>query len=120
SFVAALDSVEERILTAIGSRASSRPMKSTQSNVRKLREKPSMRLSQMRDIAGCRVVVEGGAEQNAALERLRVALPDARVSDHRVTAPASGYRAVHLEVRSLDRRVEIQVRTRLEDQWANL
>lgn len=52
----------------------------------------------------------------AALRRL---FPDAKTQDRRED-PSHGYRAVHIIVRTLDMAVEIQVRTQLQDLWAQL
>jgi putative GTP pyrophosphokinase len=55
-FRPAYDAVVDRLRTELGIETSGRPAKSTAAIVDKLR-RGSMRLTQMQDIAGCRVVV---------------------------------------------------------------
>ncbi len=71
----------------------------------------------MQDIAGCRVVVTGTAEQLALLGILTSLYPDAAVFDRR-SKPSHGYRAIHVVVPHGARWVEIQVRTLLQQRWA--
>ncbi|MFM7459519.1 MAG: hypothetical protein ACKO15_01560, partial [Burkholderiales bacterium] len=86
--------------------------------VEKLRRE-STRLSQMQDIAGCRVLVKDLKSQNALVEQLVAAFIDVVIVDRRAQ-PSHGYRAVHLVVTSESRTVEIQVRTSLQHFWALL
>jgi ppGpp synthetase/RelA/SpoT-type nucleotidyltranferase len=95
-----------------------RAAKSTSSVIEKLRRE-SIRLSQVQDLAGCRIVVRDVAEQNAVVASLRKAFPEATIIDRRA-APSHGYRAVHVVVRASGRLVEIQVRTELQHLWAEL
>lgn len=91
--------------------------KSNQSIIEKLRRQ-STRLSQMQDIAGCRLVVEGPMQQRQLLESLLSRFPGAEIHDRRAK-PSNGYRAVHLVVQHVDEQhVEIQLRTELQDLWA--
>jgi ppGpp synthetase/RelA/SpoT-type nucleotidyltranferase len=73
-----------------------RPAKSTTSITEKLRRE-SIRLSQVQDIAGCRVVVANIAAQDQAVTMLRDAFVEVRVMDRRKN-PSHGYRAVHVIV----------------------
>jgi putative GTP pyrophosphokinase len=95
---------------------STRPAKSTVSIVRKLRRE-SIRLSQMQDIAGCRLVVSSIQEQDALVRGLRAEHPDWHVHDRRVR-PSHGYRAVHLVATVGGKPIEIQVRTAMQHGWA--
>jgi putative GTP pyrophosphokinase len=95
---------------------SGRPAKSTTAIVDKLK-RSSMRLSQMQDIAGCRVVVADMPAQNSTVDRLIAAFPTATVVDRR-KKPSHGYRAVHVVVKPAQRAVEIQIRTQLQQLWA--
>jgi putative GTP pyrophosphokinase len=97
---------------------SARPAKSTIAIVEKLRRE-SIRLSQIQDIAGCRLVVRNIAEQRQLAEVLSVKFTTAQVFD-RTVQPSFGYRAIHLIVRVDSFRVEIQVRTLLQHLWAQL
>ena len=85
--------------------------------VEKLR-RMTTRLSGIEDIAGCRVVLPTMREQHEMFARIRAELEVVRDRDYQ-TAPRDGYRALHVVVRAQGRPVEVQVRTELEDQWAN-
>ena len=98
--------------------ASGRPAKSTTAIVEKLK-RGSMRLSQMQDIAGCRIVVDDTLVQNAVVSRLATMFPSTTIMDRR-DRPSHGYRAVHIIVRPHKRPIEIQVRTVLQHLWAEL
>jgi putative GTP pyrophosphokinase len=93
-----------------------RPAKSTTAIVRKLKRE-SIRLSQIQDIAGCRIIVQDVVEQNKTLEILRGLFPDANPLDRRIH-PSHGYRAIHLVPRVNGRPVEIQLRSELQHFWA--
>lgn len=95
-----------------------RPAKSTTSIIEKL-HRESIRLSQVQDIAGCRIVVPTMAEQEKVVASLRTIFPDASVIDRRAT-PSYGYRAIHIVVRIDNMLVEIQVRTESQHFWAEL
>ena len=58
SFRASYDAVVDRVRTELNLEVSGRPAKSTSAIVDKLR-RSSMRLTQMQDIAGCRIAVAG-------------------------------------------------------------
>jgi putative GTP pyrophosphokinase len=111
------DSVVDRIRTELGLQASGRPAKSTAAIVDKLR-RGSMRLTQMQDIAGCRIVVPDITTQSQLVGQLETMFKVA-VIDRRAK-PSHGYRAIHLIVRSTDLPVEIQLRTDLQHVWAEL
>jgi len=95
-----------------------RPAKSTASLIEKLRRE-SIRLTQVQDIAGCRLVVADVSEQDRVVASLRALFPRAGVIDRRAN-PSYGYRAVHVIVHILGKLVEIQVRTSLQHLWAEL
>lgn len=78
-----------------------------------------MRLSQMQDIAGCRLVVQDIFAQDLVVEQLKGTLPSASVIDRR-KQPSHGYRAVHVIATVRGKPVEIQVRTELQHLWAQL
>lgn len=87
----------------------------------KLRRESGIQLPNIQDVAGVRVEAEMTlAEQDA------VALEIARMFDHDLDAVKdrrdgehSGYRAVHVWLRLPAGRVEVQIRTHLQSQWAN-
>ncbi len=92
--------------------------KSTPSIVEKLRRE-SIRLSQVQDIAGCRVIVTNIAQQEKLANELRSDFPSMIIVDRRKT-PSHGYRAVHIIVEVGGKHVEIQARTALQHQWAEI
>lgn len=100
---------------ALGLEASGRPAKSTTAIVEKL-NRGSMRLSQMQDVAGCRVIVADTLVQDGVVGQITT-LFSSTVMDRR-QQPSHGYRAVHVVVRPRRRPIEIQVRTVLQHLWA--
>jgi hypothetical protein len=92
--------------------------KSTRSIVEKLRRE-SIRLSQMQDIAGCRVVVLHVMQQDQFVASLKNDFPGAFVIDRR-DKPSYGYRAVHIIAEISGKPIEIQVRSSLQHLWAEL
>ncbi len=95
-----------------------RPAKSTSSIAEKLRRE-SIRLSQVQDIAGCRVVISDVLAQDQTIATLNETFSDARIVDRRIN-PSYGYRAVHVIVAHDQLSVEIQIRTSLQHFWAEL
>ncbi len=92
--------------------------------VRKLvREHPRVQLSTMEDIAGARTVVSSVDEARALAERWRgttTGYPIRRDRDYVDDPPESGYRAIHLVLQHKERLVEVQIRTRIQNAWAEL
>ncbi len=95
-----------------------RPAKSTPSIIEKLKRE-SIRLSQMQDIAGCRLIVDNVMAQESLADAVMRLFPGAQKIDRR-SNPSHGYRAIHLMVKPADRAVEIQIRTELQHLWAQL
>jgi putative GTP pyrophosphokinase len=96
-----------------------RPSKATPSIVAKLKRQPTLKLSQIQDIAGLRLLAMDRKSQNVWCEEIRKLFPEGKLSDRR-EKPSFGYRALHLVVKRLDKAVEIQIRTRLQHMWAEL
>ena len=94
-------------------------LKRPESVIAKLNRDSRIRLSRMQDIAGCRLVMDSKAEQDATYARLQADFDIYRAYDIREN-PHSGYRAVHVVIRRDDRFVEVQVRTRSQREWARL
>jgi len=76
-----------------------------------------MRLSQVQDIAGCRLIVANVRAQDRAIQLLGRACPNSVIVDRRAN-PCHGYRAVHVIARISEHSVEIQLRTTLQHLWA--
>jgi len=85
--------------------------------VEKLRREKT-RLSEMQDIAGLRIVrsMSWNAQSNY-VHKIEALFPDARTIDRR-RKPSHGYRAVHVITRVDGYLVEIQVRSVLQNLWA--
>jgi len=118
SFSEAYEFVVSGIRDELGLEPTGRPAKSTTSISEKLLRE-SIRLTQMQDIAGCRLVVSEIANQERVVTSLTKLFPQAPVVDRRAR-PSHGYRAVHVIVILGNKPVEIQVRTALQHVWAEL
>lgn len=110
--------VEDILANKLNYRLTGRPAKSTLAIIEKLRRESS-RLSQVQDIAGCRIVAENVRVQDDICETIKVMLSDVTVVDRR-EKPTNGYRAVHLIARHKGWPVEIQVRSQLQHAWAEI
>ena len=71
------------------------------------------------DFAGRRVVCRDLAEQDDLVRRVADNIPNCEVVDRR-KVPSYGYRAVHVLVTVEGRTVELQVRTALQHDWAQV
>jgi ppGpp synthetase/RelA/SpoT-type nucleotidyltranferase len=118
SFAPAYRMVVETLKNALKLKPTGRPWKSTSSISDKLRRE-SLRLRQMQDIAGCRVIVGDVVTQDEVMGRLVKAFEEMSVIDRR-KSPSHGYRAVHVIVRQSGIPVEVQIRTELQHSWALL
>jgi ppGpp synthetase/RelA/SpoT-type nucleotidyltranferase len=118
SFGEAYESTVRRIRERLQLEPSGRPAKSTASIVEKLLRE-SIRLTQIQDIAGCRIVVANTSAQDRAVASLLAAFPAASVVDRRAS-PSHGYRAVHVIVQVSETLVEVQVRSALQHRWAEM
>ena len=98
-----------------------RKRKTQQSIVDKLRRQPRLRLPQMQDIAGCRIVIQGGSQR---AEEMNILLMDAFGQNQwqidSKNRHADGYRAIHIVAKEDKKFYEIQLRTYAQDVWANL
>jgi putative GTP pyrophosphokinase len=107
-----------RTLQDLGQSPTARPAKTIPSIVEKLRRE-SVRLSQMQDVAGCRIVVNDIVQQDQFVESLKTAFPAAILVDRREN-PSYGYRAVHVIAQITEKAVEVQVRSSLQHLWAEV
>jgi ppGpp synthetase/RelA/SpoT-type nucleotidyltranferase len=118
SFTPAYEIVVGTIRKDLALEPTGRPAKSTTSISDKLRRE-SIRLTQIQDIAGCRLTVTDIAEQDSVVQTLTNLFDKTTIVDRR-QRPSHGYRAVHVIVSCLDKMIEIQVRTSLQHLWAEL
>lgn len=118
SFSNAYEIIVGTIRQKLGLEPTGRPAKSTTSISEKLLRE-SIRLTQMQDIAGCRLIVSDIAEQEHVVASLAEEFPHSIIVDRR-QKPSHGYRAVHVVASHDHRLVEIQVRTALQQLWAEL
>lgn len=89
--------------------------------VDKLSRHPNMDLTRMEDIGGCRITLPDQRHVNDVVRKLRKNWNRSitRHRDYVANPKPDGYRAHHLVVERKRRKVEVQVRTRLQDLWAN-
>jgi putative GTP pyrophosphokinase len=85
----------------------------------KLIRLPTMNLATMGDIGGVRAVVPDQEAAYHVTRRLREDWPITRYSDYVAKPKADGYRALHLISKHHGRLIEVQIRTPLQDDWAN-
>lgn len=78
-----------------------------------------MKLSRMEDIGGCRVVVPDMDVSRDLARRLKKNWMVKRDRDYAAKPKPDGYRARHLVAIKDGRFVEVQIRTVLQDYWAN-
>lgn len=116
SFTPGYEQVLDTIKRNLASEPTGRPAKSTTSIIEKL-QRESIRLTQIQDIAGCRLVVPDASAQEQTVDQLRGALAQVSVVDRR-SNPSHGYRAVHVIAIADGKPIEIQVRTLLQHLWA--
>jgi hypothetical protein len=121
AYQAAENEVQTR-LRALGYAATSRT-KTTGVLIEKLRREKSS-LKSVQDVAGARIVCDGDRDlQDETVAAVVSAFSDGtravKIRDRRVE-PSHGYRAVHIVVSVQDLPVEIQVRTKAQDQWAQI
>lgn len=98
-----------------------RKRKTQQSIVDKLHRQPKLRLPQMQDIAGCRIVLQSGTDQAQCINNLLVkAFENELWPVQSKERQAKGYRAIHIIVKQGKQFYEIQLRTFGQDVWANV
>lgn len=115
----ALDECADLALGQYETEVASR-LKAIDSVVGKLSRK-ALPLSQMQDVAGCRLTVPTLQDMATARRWLVDRLDVEREKDYTTGGHKNGYRALHLIVRASDGRyVEIQIRTQVQHAWANL
>jgi hypothetical protein len=99
-------------------------LKSASTLIDKLRRHRSSSLKTVQDLAGARIVIPGRLrDQDHARYQIIHAFEDDRFSpriDDRRMTPSAGYRAVHVIVKQDGLPVEIQIRTELQNLWAQV
>jgi Region found in RelA / SpoT proteins len=121
-YQAVTDTVQER-LRSLGFEPTTRGFKSTGTMVDKLR-RTHLSLKDIHDLGGARIVIDGGRlDQDRAVGRIMQAFegcPKPPLKIDRREEPSHGYRAVHVIVYEESTPMEIQVRTKLQDTWAQI
>ena len=84
----------------------------------KLQREPTIRLSTMQDVGGCRAVLSSIDEIRRVERRLKKNRPPVRVSDYIAEPRDSGHRGVHVIVEYDNRMIEVQLRTQVMHKWA--
>ena len=118
SYHPAYDAVVRKIEAELQLKPTGRPAKSTIALIEKLRRE-SIRLTQVQDIAGCRLTVEDAVEQDQIVNAVARVFEQVSIVDRR-ERPSYGYRAVHIIVNLDGKLIEVQVRTKLQHHWAEL
>jgi putative GTP pyrophosphokinase len=85
----------------------------------KLVRMPDTKVARMEDIGGCRAVLRTPAEAAGVLRRIQRRWEVARLRNYVTSPKASGYRAVHVITTRDDRRIEVQLRTHGQQEWAD-
>lgn len=96
-----------------------RQTKTKQSIKDKLKRLPKMQLSRIQDIRGCRIVTEEGLEKIKTIKnKILKNYPESKtkINDRK---DKIGYRALHIIIKENNKAIEIQLRTELQDLWAN-
>jgi ppGpp synthetase/RelA/SpoT-type nucleotidyltranferase len=88
--------------------------------VRKLHRMENSNLARLEDIGGVRAILRDGPELERVRTRIRKrwAVSISRERDYIQEPKDMGYRAVHFVVRRDGRSIEVQLRTRGQQQWA--
>ena len=93
-------------------------LKRSQTILDKLRREPTLDLSRMQDIGGCRAVVQSKDDLRRLEARILKRLPPITHTDYIERPRTSGYRGVHIVVTYKERAIELQLRTQVMHEWA--
>lgn len=110
--------LRSRVKTAGCELRVSQRLKRVPTIVDKLKREPSLALSTMQDIGGCRAVLGSISEIRKVQKRFDHKRPPKRVNDYIAAPRDSGYRGVHLIVAYDEHDIEIQLRTQVMHDWA--
>jgi putative GTP pyrophosphokinase len=86
----------------------------------KLFREPGMKLARMEDIGGVRAVLPNQDACYRVASQIRKNWTITRFRDYVAEPKPDGYRALHLINRNRGRLIEVQLRTQLQDSWANI
>lgn len=86
----------------------------------KLIREPGMNLARMADIGGVRAILPDQTAAYRVATRLRRNWTIHQFRDYVAEPKADGYRALHLINRHRGKLIEVQLRTALQDDWANV
>lgn len=84
----------------------------------KLQREPTMKLSRMQDIGGCRAILPDIGTLRLVQRRLEKRRGYRRTAEYIVTPRESGYRGVHVMLDYDERTIEVQLRTKVMHSWA--
>lgn len=87
--------------------------------INKLVRQPGMLLARIEDIGGCRAVLPSPAAVAGVENRIRKRWDVQRYRDYVESPKESGYRAVHLVTERDGKRIEVQLRTEGQQDWAD-
>lgn len=119
-YVNAYKYVEDVLVNKMELSITGRPFKSTVAIVEKLKRE-TIRLNQIQDIAGCRILVSDLALQDHVIANMLIFFSGEEIEvDDKRRQSTNGYRAIHVIVKKFGRPVEIQVRTSLQHAWAEI
>lgn len=112
--------LRSRVNTAVkgGKPEVSQRLKRVPTILDKLQREPTLALSRLQDIGGCRAVLGSTAEIRRVQKRFDHKRPPTRVYDYIAEPRESGYRALHLIVEYDGFQIEVQLRTGAMHEWA--
>ena len=87
--------------------------------IHKLERFPGSKLARIEDIGGCRAVVETSSDMGLVLEKIQTNWEIVRMRNYVDHPKISGYRAIHLVTEKDGHRIEVQLRTKGQQAWAN-
>ncbi len=87
--------------------------------IHKLERFPETNLARIEDIGGCRAVVETSRDMNLVLAKIQSNWEIVRIRNYVDVPKISGYRAIHLVTERDRHRIEVQLRTKGQQAWAN-
>lgn len=117
--VTANNGLRSRARTADVAAEVTQRLKRRQTILDKIQREPTLDLSRMQDIGGCRAVVSTIDDLRRLEERVRNGrIPVVGGADYIEQPRKSGYRGVHIVVEYQERQIEIQLRTETMHAWA--